>query len=337
MHSYGPRSSFLLSAPRFLDRVWFMPELSWSAFKTLWINFEAADGEYEDDPPPKKESDAKGNTVAPEPQDMTRGGKKADETRAAGPAADSVQAVYVRVRKVIEATCDASNIGALFNIVAEAPQGGGVITPDQFETFVASMVKVYPGGYPQFSPEDLKTTFTFVDTDGNGTLDGDEFTAWFATNECADARTGTKRKKAGTKKKKAKSKEATRKKSTGRGNAFKQMDANKDGALVYEEFFDACKDDGSEEDIKALFDLLDTNKNGQIDRDEFSKNLRKNAEVKVLAKKFPKLAKLVSKSRRGSVTAEGIAVAAAEAEGSVAGASVAGDSVAGASVAVEAV
>ena len=110
---------------------------------------------------------------------------------AAGPKSGSVEAVYVRVRKVIEATCDAGNIKEIFNIAAE---GSDVITKIQFKKFIQTMVKVYPGGHPDFGADDLTATFAFVDTDGNGTLDGDEFKAWFATDECASGTTGEKTK-----------------------------------------------------------------------------------------------------------------------------------------------
>ena len=61
-------------------KVFFMPQLKFSAMKTCWINFEAADGEYEDADKKKKEGDTA--KVAPESQDMERGD---DKKKASGP------------------------------------------------------------------------------------------------------------------------------------------------------------------------------------------------------------------------------------------------------------
>ena len=62
--------------------MFFMPQLKYSAMMTCWINFEAADGEYEDADKKKKEGDTK---VAPEPQDMERGDNK---KKASGPKSE---------------------------------------------------------------------------------------------------------------------------------------------------------------------------------------------------------------------------------------------------------
>ena len=67
---------------------------------------------------------------------------------------------------------------------------------------------------------------------------------------------------------------------------FKVLDANADGVIDFTEFCDACGEGADAAAVRELYDLLDENGNGFIERKEFRRQLRENEEIITRARQF---------------------------------------------------
>ena len=75
--------------------------------------------------------------------------------------------VALRIRQLVEATCDMGDVGKLFRL-ADA-NGDGDLVREEFGAFIASLVKVYPGSSPPyFEEKDIDEAFAAMLDMGRG-------------------------------------------------------------------------------------------------------------------------------------------------------------------------
>ena len=81
--------------------------------------------------------------------------------------------------------------------------------------------------------------------------------------------------------------------------AFKKLDANGDGQLDFEEFFQICAPGGGLQDrdkVRKLFDKLDTDLSGELEVEEMASALHRDHEAHDLARGYDALQELIELS-----------------------------------------
>ena len=90
--------------------------------------------------------------------------------------------IALRIRQLVEATCDMDDVGKLFRL-ADA-NGDGELVREEFGAFIASLVKVYPGSSPPyFETKDIDAAFAAMNPSGSGVVLVDEFSHFLQASE----------------------------------------------------------------------------------------------------------------------------------------------------------
>ena len=84
---------------------------------------------------------------------------------------------YSRVRELISGACNMESLETLWKTVDD--DDDGCILPAEFAAFVEGCVAGFPGGHDPVVPADVDATFKFIDTNGNGKIEFDEFEYFF--------------------------------------------------------------------------------------------------------------------------------------------------------------
>ena len=83
-------------------------------------------------------------------------------------------------------------------------------------------------------------------------------------------------------------------------SVFKSIDADNSGSIDFPEFLEAVSSGTSQDDLAArkLFDLVDEDKSGTIEKDEMVRVLRKNDEAVMLSRQFPNFLALLDSASK---------------------------------------
>ena len=92
---------------------------------------------------------------------------------------------YSRIRHVISGACNTENLEELFKTVDT--DSDGCISPVEFSAFVEGCCAGFPGGHAPVSKPDVDATFSYIDTNGNGQIEFDEFEYFFFVRKKSEA------------------------------------------------------------------------------------------------------------------------------------------------------
>ena len=144
----------------------------------------------------------------------------------------------------------------------------------------------------------VRELFALLDKDGSGTVERKEFRRQLREND--EVMLLARRFKGlGNLAAAASAASASAAKPSRRDDTFKAFDADDDGKISLEEFQAACGGGDADADVvRRLFDLLDKDSSGTVERKEFRRQLRENDEVIALARRFEGLRDLAKGATR---------------------------------------